>query len=85
MGSEWRRGAFSSARDKRTLWPTDPRDALPWTADPKGGHSGAIGGVGLGESSEPVPGDAEEGVASSQGGILAGVTAGGCVVPPLGG
>lgn len=39
----------------------------------------------MGESSEPVPGDAEEGVASSQGGMLAGVTAGGCVVPPLGG
>lgn len=65
MGSEWRgggRAAFSSARDKRTLWPTDPRDALPWTADPKGGHSGAVGGwAELGESSEPVPGDAEEG------------------------
>ena len=53
--------AFSSAREKRTLW-VRVKDALPLTADPRGCHSGAVGGwAELGESSEPVPGDAEEG------------------------
>lgn len=42
-----------------------------------------VGGVG--ESSEPVPGDAEEGVASSQGGILAEGDSWWLRVPPLGG